>query len=82
MFDETAVRRLYAWVANPPRNCRLGLVELSGYFQSYKYFESAADSIIHPALAAPAAATRRAADHIVEVRFFAFAAGAHDHVRR
>lgn len=32
-------------------------------------------------LAAEAPA-RRAADHIVEVRFFAFAAGAHDHVRR
>ena len=65
LYDETALRRLDAWVAKPPDNCRLGLVELSGYFQSYKYFETTADSIIHPALAAPVAATRRAAEHIL-----------------
>ena len=65
LYDETALRRLDAWVAKPPGNCQLGLVELSGYFQSYKYFDAAAGSIIHPALAAPIAATRRAAEDIL-----------------
>jgi len=65
LYDETALRRLDAWVAKPPDNCQLGLVELSGYFQSYKYFDATADSIIHPALAAPIAATRRAAEYIL-----------------
>lgn len=65
LYDETALRRLDGWVAKPPGNCQLGLVELSGYFQSFKYFDATADSIIHPALAAPIAATRRAAEDIL-----------------
>tara|TARA_B110001452_G_C15236153_1_gene427990 strand:+ start:365 stop:3739 length:3375 start_codon:yes stop_codon:yes gene_type:complete len=61
--DEVVMRGLEAWVASPPPGCRLGLVELVGFFQSWRYFDAAKSSIVLPALAplAATAATRREA---------------------
>ena len=63
-FEEKKLLRLERWVANPPAGCVLGLVELHGYLQSYKYFDSIADSLIRPAFA-PAAATQKAAESVI-----------------
>lgn len=61
--DEVILRGLEAWVASPPPGCRLGLVELVGFFQSWRYFDAVKSSIVLPALAPSAvmAATRREA---------------------
>lgn len=32
------LRRLEAWAMGPPRSCRVGFIQLSGYFQSFHYF--------------------------------------------
>lgn len=39
--DVELLRGLAAWARSPPKGCRLGLVELSGYFQSFRYFSGA-----------------------------------------
>ena len=36
--DGHLLRGLAAWASSPPKGCRLGLVELSGYFQTFRYF--------------------------------------------
>ena len=36
--DDDLLRGLAAWARSPPQGCHLGLVELSGYFQSFRYF--------------------------------------------
>ena len=36
--DDDLLRGLAAWARSPPKGCRIGLVELSGYFQSFRYF--------------------------------------------
>lgn len=64
-YEATLVHELKTWAANPPSGCELGLVQLVGYFQSFKYFEPYAGSDIHPALAMPKAATVAAADAIL-----------------
>lgn len=50
VYETTKLERLKAWVRSPPEGCIVGLVELVGYFQSYKYFDSIAESAVHPAL--------------------------------
>ena len=59
--EELALRALDEWAASPPAHCEVGLVELIGYFQSHRYFDDVADSLIRPALAAPAISTERTA---------------------
>ena len=65
-YGEADLLRLETWVASPPMHCEVGLVELVGYFQSYKYFEAIAEQVIRPSLAAQAPATWNAASSILE----------------
>lgn len=55
VFAEAKLHKLARWVSHPPEGCVLGLVELVGYYQSYRYFEPIRKSIIHPALSFPKA---------------------------
>lgn len=59
-FERRKLRRMEEWVAAPPKGCVLGILELVGYFQSYKYFDHILDSVIRPALAAHDATLREA----------------------
>ena len=52
-FDGMKIRRLANWIRSPPTGCTLGMVELVGYFQSFKYFDAFGDSVIRPALVIP-----------------------------
>lgn len=64
-YDDRAIKRLEAWVARPPRGCVVGLVDLVGYFQSFKYWLPVAERHIRSAFAVPKAATRAAADAVL-----------------
>ena len=65
-YGEADLLRLETWVASPPMHCEVGLVELAGYFQSYKYFEAIAEQVIRPSLAAHAPSTWNAARSILD----------------
>ena len=66
-FESQKIGRLSAWAASPPEGCTLGLVEMVGYYQSFKYFQSVAESAIRPALEHTARATQDEADRILAV---------------
>lgn len=59
-FEARKLRSLQAWAEDPPEGCTLGVVELVGYFQSFRYFHSVADTIIRPALESSPTAQRKA----------------------
>ena len=65
-YDAPMVRHLEEWVAHPPRNCKIGLIELKGYFQSWRYMEKGAGKSLLSTLAEPAQATAREADGILQ----------------
>ena len=67
-FDRRSLRDLEQWAAHPPEGCIVGLVELSGYFQSFRYFDAISNSVIHPALIVPAATQREADALLVSAR--------------
>jgi len=64
-FELAKLYELEAWVQKPPKGCVVGLVELRGYFQSFKYFRPSADNTMHSALAI-APTTQSEADAILE----------------
>ena len=64
-YEEEKVRQLEAWAASPPARCEIGLVEMAGYFQSFRYFDVVADRLIRPALATMAPSTQQEADIII-----------------
>ena len=63
--EEGKLRVVEAWLRHPPDGCSLALLDLSGYFQSFKYFNHVAEPLIYPAFAETAAATQRNADSIL-----------------
>ena len=63
-YDEDQIIGLEEWLRSPPSHCTIALIELKGYFQSYKYFE-AIESKLSTVLAAPAQATKAEADAIL-----------------
>ena len=64
-YEEDKIRQLEAWAASPPASCQIGLVELVGYFQSFKYFNDVADRLIRPAMARLAPSTKQEALAII-----------------
>jgi len=64
-YDDAMVRRIEAWAASPPRECSFGLIELRGYFQSFRYFDRGMDATLLSLLAVPASATASEADGIL-----------------
>ena len=56
-FDEAGLKQVEEWVNNPPDGCVIGLVDVVGSLQSFKYFERISESVIHPALASMASST-------------------------
>ena len=63
--DEDVLRQLEGWVASPPPYCSVGLIELVGYWQSFKYFDGAAEASLRTLLAAPSATTVAAAEPVL-----------------
>ena len=63
-FSESMISSLKAWVRRPPEGCTVGIVEMMGYFQSFKYSRSIATTILQHSFG-PEPATQQAADDLL-----------------
>jgi len=65
-YDDALVQELDAWVAAPPPQCEVGLIELVGYFQSWKYFDNVPKGQIQNTFRIPPHATWSAVQQIYD----------------
>ena len=63
--DWPLLKRLSAWAASPPEGCRIGLIQLVGYFQCFWYFDGVVDSHLRTMLFRPTPVAQEEADAVV-----------------
>lgn len=63
--DQDILHRLTAWVASPPKGCKIGLIQLQGFFQCRHYFDGAASNLLRSTVFLSKQQVQREADSMV-----------------